>query len=303
MAFLPTDKELAKLAKRRPRRSRPVKPNRLQESKLRQAMSLLWRDILLPATERIQYLVRSGASIQAITDELERALLLTRTQYAGLAPGIIDMWKAGVNREVQNAIVRSMTSSLGIDLSAVLTQPDVSEAMAAATLRSVQTITSIPSEYLGQIARAVADNFSGVPLSEGRSLLGEIQQLGFTSYRRSKMIARDQTSRLTAALNAHRQQAVGIEMYVWRCVLDMAVVGNPSGVSPVGNKAHGDHWDLEGMYCKWSDNSVYSDDKGQTWKKRPSAWSKLAPGGEILCRCWADPIVDPPKIVQKLITY
>lgn len=293
----PTPQELRKAAMRKIRRGRPVKTIRKEETRLRRAMGDLWHQVLLPATERIKQLVRQNASPTAIADEIENTLRLANTTYGRLAEGIIDRWAAGVDREVQIAINRTMHQALGVDITAMLQQPDVRDAMSVAGMRATNLITSIPQQYLGQVAQAVADNFSGTPLPEGRSLLEQIQHIGGVSYRRAKLIARDQTSKLTAALAQTRQEAVGIDTYIWRTVHDERVVGDPNGVSPVGNPKHGDHYHMDGLTFSWKDNEVYSDDQGQTWKKRPATWSRSIPGHDIQCRCWAEPIVDPAKVI------
>jgi hypothetical protein len=52
---------------------------------------------------------------------------------------------------------------------------------------------------------------------------------------------------------------------------------------------------MEGKHCKWSDASVYSDD-GKTWKKRTAAMPKGHVGTEVLCRCYAESIIDINKL-------
>jgi uncharacterized protein with gpF-like domain len=252
----------------------------------------------LPATERIKQLIRDKARPELIAQEIENALLQANMSYSRVAGGIIDRWVAGVDREVQNAIHRTMHGALGVDLLPVLQQPSVAGPLSVAGTRASMLIVTIPQEYLGAVARAVADNMTGTPLPEGRTLLQQIQHVGGVSYRRARVIARDQTAKLTAALNQTRQQAAGIELYVWRTVKDRRVVGNPTGLSPVGNPKHRDHYHLEGATCRWDDPTVYSVDRGGSWKKRPRKWAQVHPGTDIQCRCWAEPVVDPKRIVE-----
>ncbi|OHD16049.1 MAG: hypothetical protein A2Y38_12360 [Spirochaetes bacterium GWB1_59_5] len=300
MPGFPTDTDLQKVARRHRRKARPVKPNRREEARLRRAVSDLWKSVLWPATERIKQLVQQKASPAAIAREIEEALYLANTTYSRAAKNIIDSWMLGVDREVSIAIQRSMHQALGIDVTSVLQRPDVAEALQTAGLRAANLITSIPQEYLGRVAQAVADNFSGVDLPEGRTLLQQIQHIGGVSYKRAKLISRDQTSKLTAQLNQTRQQAVGIEIYRWRTVHDERVVGNPVGISPTGNSKHGDHYHMDGKLFRWDDNTVYSDDDGTTWKSRPKEWSQNVPGWDIQCRCWAEPEVDAGHVVEMI---
>lgn len=283
MPLIPSDKELQKLLKRKPRRGKPVKVNRQQEVRLRRAVSGLWKDVLLPATERIKELVRQGTSASVIAQAIEDALLQAQLHYGRQVNGIIDRWVAGVDREVQNALHRTMYDALGVDVAGMLAQPDVKDMLDLAGTQAAMLIKTIPQQYLGKVAEAVADNFAGRDLPEGRSLLQQIQHIGGVSYRRAKVIARDQTSKLTASLNEHRQSAVGIEEYVWRTVKDERVVGRPGGVSPVGNPKHMDHYHREGKTFRW-DNPP----------------SDGHPGYPIQCRCWAEPVIDPKKIIKRI---
>jgi uncharacterized protein with gpF-like domain len=258
----------------------------------------LWRQVLFPATERIRILIKENAGTAAIAREIERALWTANHTYGSATRNMLDRWMLSVDDEVRRAITQAQHQALGVDLSEVLARPDVADALAIAGQQASMLIASIPQDYLGKVAQAVADNFSGRPLPENRSLLEQIQHIGGVSYRRAKLIARDQTSKLTAALNEQRQTAIGVETYIWRTVKDNRVVGNPTGRYPDGNSKHGDHYDLNGKLCKWDDPTVYSEDDGKTWKPRPKEWSQNHPGIDIQCRCWAQPIISPERIIE-----
>ena len=118
------------------------------------------------------------------------------------------------------------------------------------------------------------------------------------SYGRAKLIARDQTKKLNSNLNQARQQSVGITLYIWKTVRDERVVGRPGGLYPQGNKAHGNHYVMEGLYCRWDDSTVYSEDRGETWKKRQAEMPQTHPGQDIQCRCHAAPVVDIDQILK-----
>lgn len=293
----PTPSDLQKAARRRPRKGKAIRPPSREQARLRRAMGDLWKQHLWPATERIKQLVKQGASPQAIADEIEQTLYLATQAYGHRVKSILDNWILGVDRSVQDKIYESMHAALGIDITAVLQRPDVADAMSVAGMRAAGLITKMPQDYLGKIAGAVADNFAGNGLPEGRSLIEQIQHISGVEYKRAKLLARDQTSKLTGALVAVRQQSVGVEMYIWRTSKDERVVGDPTGISPVGNSKHGDHYHMEGFYFKWSDNSVYSDDEGATWKPRPATWSQSIPGNDIQCRCFGESVISPEQVI------
>lgn len=64
----------------------------------------------------------------------------------------------------------------------------------------------------------------------------------------AKFILEDQTRKMIANFDemiAHANGAIG---GYWKNRGDKRVVGNPNGLYPKGNKAHGDHWDREGVF-------------------------------------------------------
>lgn len=99
---------------------------------------------------------------------------------------------------------------------------------------------------------------------------------------RSALIGRDQTGLLVGSIAKSYAKSVGNDEYMWQTALDERVRGNPTGRYP---KAVPSHWIMEGLICKWSDNSVYSEDGGKTWKKRLPVMEKVPPGMAFACRC------------------
>ena len=160
--------------------------------------------------------------------------------------------------------------------------PRIHQAVEVGSMEMASLIRSIPGEHLGKVARAVVDNFTGKPLPEGRSLLQQIKHLGGVTERRAKLIARDQTSKLTGILNQTRQEAIGIDEYIWRTAKDERVAGSPTQpIKNPNNPYHGDHYHREGKRFRW--DSPPPDGH---------------PGHAIQCRCNAEPIINPAKIAE-----
>jgi SPP1 gp7 family putative phage head morphogenesis protein len=91
--------------------------------------------------------------------------------------------------------------------------------------------------------------------------------------RRAKLIARDQVAKLNGDLMELRQRNVGVEEYYWETSRDQRVRDS--------------HKKLQGMLCRWDDDSVYSDDDGETWKSRDSIGAYVGrPAQDYQCRCW-----------------
>jgi uncharacterized protein with gpF-like domain len=124
-------------------------------------------------------------------------------------------------------------------------------------------------------------------IQKGKSIsqvTNEIMVAGQITHRRAATIARNEIKNLTSALNAKRAVNAGIELYEWQNAGDERVRGNPNGHYP---KAKPSHWIMEGLYCRYDNDNVYSPDKGKTWKKRTKNMPKGKPGEDINCRCLA----------------
>lgn len=265
---------------RRAKRMKPIKPPADVQRDFERRMKRLWKQVLEPATNRIVDAIRAGVSPAVLADMIEQVHRQAQFEYDMAANDIVLQWSVRVDRGVRAAIQRGMSGSLGIDISGVLDAEPIKSALAMSVVESAGLIKSIPAEFLGKVARAVSDNFRGVPLPEGRSLQQQIQHLGGVTTKRARLIARDQTSKLTGALNQARQQSIGVEEYIWRTVKDRRVVGNPAGIYPKGNSKHMDHHERHGKKFRW--DSPPPDGH---------------PGQPIQCRCYADPVIDVKKIL------
>jgi uncharacterized protein with gpF-like domain len=127
-------------------------------------------------------------------------------------------------------------------------------------------------------------------IEQGKSITqirNEILEAGQITKARAAIIARNEIKNLTSALNERRAVNAGFEVYEWLTADDQRVRGNPRGLYP---KSKTNHWIMNGLYCKFDNDKVYSDDKGKTWKRRTSKMPKGKPGQEINCRCDMVPI-------------
>lgn len=291
-------KQIEKAERRKARRLPKLAGDNKAERELRKRMQILWKKVLFPASERLQEMVKQGSSVEDVAEYIDRILHQAETRYDIEAKDIVTRWQLSLDDGTRKALKQGLSKSLGVDIDAVIDTPDMQDALAVGSLEAVNLIKSVPETFFGRIAEAVMDNFTGKPLPENRSLLQQIQAVTKQTEKRSKVIARDQTKKLKATLNQTRQTSLGIDTYIWRTVKDQRVVGKPGGVSPEGNKAHGNHYIMEGKYCRWDDPTVYSKDQGKTWIKRKSEMPKNHPGQDIQCRCHAEPVIDIEKILE-----
>ena len=302
MTLIIDQKDIQKLEKKKKARkpiksSVPVKPEREFQKRIEEYRQA----IIGPVIDDLQLMISSGMSMVDIAEYIELKLNQIQFLSGKSVEFIVDIWKSEMDQETKKKFDRVMSKSLGIDITAVLDTPEIREALEIGGIEAANLITTIPTEFLGDVAQAVNQSFRGETLPGDRTLIDQIIHIGNVSQNRAKLIARDQTGKMFAILDKTRQTSAGIEMYIWRTSKDQAVVGRPGGLYPKGNKKHGNHWKMEGKYCRWDDPTVFSEDEGRTWKKRTSEMPKKHPGEEIQCRCVPEPVINIDDIIQSAI--
>lgn len=142
----------------------------------------------------------------------------------------------------------------------------------------VENCKSATEDQKKEIAAAVYKHRM-FPNDDGGSLVKEINAIN-TKYtkNKSKFIARNETGNLNGAIQRTQIEGSGFRYYKWMCMLD--------GVT------RDTHRSMNGLVCKWEDDTVYSDDGGNTWKKRTGSMFIGQPGQDYNCRCTAIPF-DP----------
>jgi SPP1 gp7 family putative phage head morphogenesis protein len=99
---------------------------------------------------------------------------------------------------------------------------------------------------------------------------------------RATLIARDQVGKFNGELTSIRQQSIGIKTYYWRTAGD--------------ERVRDSHDALDGMLCSWDDDTIYSDDNGETWQNRSTIEAfEGDPGEDYQCRCWGEAVFLEPE--------
>lgn len=226
-------------------------------------------------TANLSDLVRSGADRVRIAERLTELATQARARAALYAPDIAAKFVGEVDSGQKQALEQSIAKAMGVDFARILDTERTAADVAMGIQANVSLITSISDQHFADVGQAVLDNFRGVPLPEGVSLVDRLKQVGGITDNRAKLIARDQTAKLTSTLNQSRQESNGIAEYIWRGVRDQREVGNPGGKYPKGSALHGNHWEREGKTFKWSEPP--SDGHA---------------GQPINCRCWSEPVLN-----------
>ncbi|EHZ6708621.1 hypothetical protein K6N49_003210 [Salmonella enterica] len=171
---------------------------------------------------------------------------------------------------------RTFFQAFGIDLTGMLGEAAIKPEMEKAVSENVDLITSIHTNFIHDIGAAVFENMKDGGRHE--NLIDLIKERGEVTRNRARFIARDQTSKLNADLTEARNMALGLDLYEWGGTGD--------------ERERENHFVLNGMLCKYSDPTVYSDDGGKTWKKRSTIGAFIGkPGEDYQCRCLALPYV------------
>jgi len=170
---------------------------------------------------------------------------------------------------------RVVEAAVGVNI--FKAEPWLSDQIASFAAENAQLIRSLPEDALKQI-EGMAQR--GVRTGQSsRQISAEIRGKFGATKARADLIARDQVSKLNGNLTEIRQRQAGITTYKWRTGRD--------------ERVRDSHEVLEGMLCRWDDPTVYSDDNGQTWKKRSSIGGYIGhPGSDYRCRCSAESDVE-----------
>lgn len=164
---------------------------------------------------------------------------------------------------VQNAVEvgNNLQRQIGLDLTAYLNGNEkVAERVQQLTQANIALIKSIPSQYLDKVMLAVTQaQIKGLPTSE---LAKEIQKIGKITENRAMLIARDQSSKLNAALTQARHESLGVLRYEWSTSGDERV------------------------------RDSHSEKDGQIFEYAHPPEDTGHPGHDINCRCVQIPVFD-----------
>lgn len=195
-------------------------------------------------------------------DILEQALNSMRVSFNALdirAKEMAEDFTKGLDTAHKAKTFKNIEKAIGINLQSVVAQEGIKDIMVASTQENVALIRSIPQEYLKKVENIVWRGTT--EKSSSTSMISDLVKLGNITEKRAKLIARDQTAKLNAALTETRQQNLGIEEYIWRTSEDSRV-----------RESHDEH---NGKIFRWDSPPKNTGHPGQ----------------DIQCRCIPQPIL------------
>lgn len=152
-----------------------------------------------------------AVSVKALLAYLEKYEKSDRTSQAeNIVQGFVNRG----NVQNQTEVSTNLKNQAGVDLAAYLrSSPSITEKVNAMTTANVQLIKSIRSQYLDKVQNAVTQAMVSGTLN--KDLAAQIKAIGQTTEKRAEFIARDQSSKLNAALTQARHEDLGIKKYMW----------------------------------------------------------------------------------------
>lgn len=193
----------------------------------------------------------------------ERFTALFTDRAGGLAEAL--------NKGVSDVTARQLGASLkevsgGVTLKTDVVSGAVAEVAKAGIKENVSLIKSIPAEYFQKIE---GDVMRSIQTGRGMAdLVPDIEKHGHSTRKRAELIARDQTSKATTAINRARMQGLGIRQFEW------LHSGGGKEPRPLHVEMNGKIYDL--------DNPPIIDDK---------TGERGLPGQLINCRCRMVPVI------------
>jgi SPP1 gp7 family putative phage head morphogenesis protein len=172
---------------------------------------------------------------------------------------------------VDDALIRRIQQSVGVDIRTVLTSDGIRDVLRDATQTNIDLIASIPTEYFDKLQSTLEKNWQAGGRWE--DLAEQIERVGDVTETRAKIIARDQTAKMNSAFNKARQASIGIGKYIWQTSGD--------------ERVREEHAELDGEVCSWDNPPVIHGEP-------------LNPGEDILCRCVAVPYFDLDEMEEEV---
>lgn len=183
----------------------------------------------------------------ATVDELDRLLKPQIGDSVVVADGLFDRFTAGftnfaksikdkianIAQSIAQKIVgeqkkvsdeqlaKILQKQTGIDLSSLMNDEDLEQAIKEAIGANVALINSIPQQYLDRVEMAVLNGLQRGDLN--KTLSGELQKIHAITQNRAELIASDQLGKINSRLSQVRQQKLGITHYTWRTSRDERV--------------------------------------------------------------------------------
>jgi SPP1 gp7 family putative phage head morphogenesis protein len=219
------------------------------------------REIIIPAYQRRIAQLSDALTVDADESATEALRLITAAMIRSVNNQIAQLLKLEGDRHTK-AWMTSARKAFGVDLSSVVKEEDLTDFLEVVSVRNASLIKGMGDDLLKRVAQETTSALlAGDSVSNLQVRLKKQLEINDS---RARLIARDQTSKLTSDLNRKRHQQAGVESYIWRTSQDERV--RPR------------HSKLEGTKYRYGEPT--------------GAEEGLPPGQPIQCRCNAQGVVE-----------
>ena len=186
---------------------------------------MLIRELVVPELDRLVSAAESErVNLDASGDDIERLFGVVRVRFAELFDdknigNAIEFSASRINRQNDDTHRRQIKTVLGID--PIAAEPWLEPLLQSHAAENVSLIKTLPNEAFSDIEQ---DVLRGVRSGDSTATISrQIQERWGTTQARARVIARDQTAKLTSQLNQNRQRQIGVKRYIWKDVDDERV--------------------------------------------------------------------------------
>ena len=187
---------------------------------------------------------------------------------SGLNAKTVGKYFRKLSGQHESAVIRSFRAALGVDVSVLLDDGPIQQALHARVQTNVDLIKTIPSKFHSQLTNDLQRQLKAGPFDRQA-----VTRLLRTSYHSSgynlRRLARDQTTKSIGQFTELRQKQIGIEKYRWSASDD--------------NRVRLTHQINDGDIFEWANPPAITG----------------PPGWDIQCRCVAVAII-PDKTAQEV---
>jgi SPP1 gp7 family putative phage head morphogenesis protein len=216
---------------------------------------------------RVRPLVEQARPAGVPTAELLRAIESLRPAIVFPAERLAHAAVSNIEAFATNELNEIYAPIIGLPPFKAIHTDSLEDAIARKLRENVRLIESIPSELLSQVEEELRAGFEAGARVE--SFYKVLEERFNVAESRAKLIARDQTGKINAAITEERNRSIGILEYTWQTSQDERVRGNPGGLWPKGL-----HWQLHGKTFRY-DQPPVTNLQGDANN----------PGEDYQCRC------------------